>query len=121
MLPTVVPPQPAPSTSPCLRAFAHLWPNNSRAVLDGAIGAESTGRSSADCGHGPRADQWHSTRPCSEGEAHHDHLGIILIVVGLIFNISILTTIGVILLVIGLILTILGAMGRAVGGRKTYY
>jgi hypothetical protein len=28
---------------------------------------------------------------------------------------------GVILLIVGVVLTLLGAMGRAVGGRKTYY
>jgi hypothetical protein len=48
-------------------------------------------------------------------------LGIVLVVVGLVVGIPILETIGGILLVIGVILWILGAMGRAVGGRKHYY
>jgi bacteriorhodopsin len=48
-------------------------------------------------------------------------LGIILLIIGWIAGISILTTIGVILLVIGAVLTILGALGRGVGGRTTYY
>lgn len=48
-------------------------------------------------------------------------LGIVLIVVGWIFGISIVITIGVVLLVIGAILTILGAIGHGVGGRRTYY
>jgi len=48
-------------------------------------------------------------------------LGIVLLVVGLVAGISILKTIGVILLVVGAILSILGATGRAVGGRKHYY
>jgi hypothetical protein len=39
----------------------------------------------------------------------------------LVAKISILTTIGVILLIVGVVLTLLGATGRAVGGRKTYY
>ncbi|GGK90207.1 DUF6131 family protein [Nocardia jinanensis] len=48
-------------------------------------------------------------------------LGIILLVVGLLFNLQILWTIGIILLVIGLVLLLLGSMGRAVGGRRHYY
>ena len=48
-------------------------------------------------------------------------LGIILIVIGAIADIGILYTIGAILAVIGVILWILGAMGRAVGGRPHYY
>jgi hypothetical protein len=48
-------------------------------------------------------------------------LGIVLILVGWIFGISIVITIGVVLLVIGAILTILGAIGHGVGGRRTYY
>ncbi len=48
-------------------------------------------------------------------------LGIVLVVVGALTSISILQTIGVILVVVGAILWILGAMGRAVGGRKHYY
>jgi hypothetical protein len=48
-------------------------------------------------------------------------LGIVLLVAGFLLKISILWTIGIILLVIGLILTALGSMGRAVGGRRTYY
>ena len=48
-------------------------------------------------------------------------LGIILIVIGAIADIGILYTIGAILIVIGLIFWILGAMGRAVGGRRHYY
>jgi hypothetical protein len=47
-------------------------------------------------------------------------LGAILLVIGLLANIGILTTIGGILLVVGLILTLLGAVGRPLG-RKTYY
>jgi hypothetical protein len=48
-------------------------------------------------------------------------LGAILLVIGLLAGISILTTIGGILLVVGLILTLLGAVGRPIGGRKTFY
>jgi hypothetical protein len=48
-------------------------------------------------------------------------LGVILLVLGLIFNIGILWTIGVILLVIGLILFLLGSVGHAVAGRRHYW
>ncbi len=44
-----------------------------------------------------------------------------MIILGLILLISILTTIGVILIVVGAILYLLGATGRAVGGRKHYF
>lgn len=48
-------------------------------------------------------------------------LGIILALVGYFASIPILTTIGVILIIIGAILWILGASGRAVGGRTHYW
>lgn len=48
-------------------------------------------------------------------------LGIVLLLIGFIAKIPILWSIGIVVLVIGLILLILGAMGRAVGGRKHYY
>ena len=40
------------------------------------------------------------------------------LLIGWLAHISILVTIGVIVLVIGLVLMLLGATGRAVGGRK---
>lgn len=48
-------------------------------------------------------------------------LGLILLVLGFVFGISILWTIGIILLIIGVVLALLGATGRAVGGRKVWY
>ena len=48
-------------------------------------------------------------------------LGVVLVVVGLVAGIPILETIGFLLVVVGVSLAILGAMGRAVGGRKHYY
>jgi hypothetical protein len=48
-------------------------------------------------------------------------LGVILVVLGAVLNIPILYTIGLILLVVGVILWILGATGRAVGGRAHYW
>ena len=48
-------------------------------------------------------------------------LGIVLIILALIFESAILWIIGGILIVLGVIFWILGALGRAVGGRRHYY
>ncbi len=48
-------------------------------------------------------------------------LGVILLIVGFVAAIPILWTIGIILVVVGAILALLGATGRAVGGRKMWY
>ena len=47
-------------------------------------------------------------------------LGLILLIIGFIAKVAILWTIGIIVFV-GLILVVLGATGRAVGGRRHYY
>ena len=65
-----------------------------------------------------------STRRCqypTKGRINMIILGIILLVLGFVFGIPILWTIGIILIVVGAVLTILGATGRAIGGRKTWY
>jgi hypothetical protein len=48
-------------------------------------------------------------------------LGIVLLIAGFVFKISILWTIGVIRVVIGVVLMLMGRMGHAVGGRRHYY
>ncbi len=48
-------------------------------------------------------------------------LGIILIVIGAVANIPILYSLGAILAVIGIVLWVLGATGRAIGGRAHYW
>ena len=48
-------------------------------------------------------------------------LGIILLIVGAVTGLSILDTIGGILLVVGIVLSVLGALGRGIGGRRTYF
>ncbi|MEU8488002.1 MULTISPECIES: DUF6131 family protein [unclassified Streptomyces] len=48
-------------------------------------------------------------------------LGAILLVIGMLVGISLLTTVGGILVVVGAVLWILGASGRAVGGRRHYF
>lgn len=48
-------------------------------------------------------------------------LGLILLILGFVFGVSILWTIGLVLLVVGAVLYLLGATGHAVGGRRSYY
>ncbi|MFD9407926.1 DUF6131 family protein [Streptomyces sp. NPDC059989] len=48
-------------------------------------------------------------------------LGVILLILGFVFGISILWTIGLILLLVGVVLWVLGAVGHAVGGRNHYW
>lgn len=48
-------------------------------------------------------------------------LGIVLLVLGFVLNISILTTLGIILLVIGAVLAIMGSVGRPIAGRRHYF
>ncbi|MEU0053300.1 DUF6131 family protein [Streptomyces sp. NPDC006309] len=48
-------------------------------------------------------------------------LGVLLLILGFLFHIGILWTVGVIVLVIGAILWVLGSVGHAVGGRRHYW
>ena len=48
-------------------------------------------------------------------------VGLICLILGFIFAVPILWTIGIVLLVIGLILALVGAAGREVGGRTHWY
>jgi len=48
-------------------------------------------------------------------------LGVVLLILGLIFAAPILWTIGIILVVIGIIFFLLGALDRAVFGRRYWY
>ncbi|SBS78205.1 conserved exported hypothetical protein [uncultured Mycobacterium sp.] len=48
-------------------------------------------------------------------------LGILLLIAGFVFKVSILWSIGIVLILIGAVLWVLGAMGHAVGGRRHYY
>jgi hypothetical protein len=47
--------------------------------------------------------------------------GLILLLIGFVTGIAILWTLGVIVLIVGVVLWILGATGRAVGGRRHYF
>jgi hypothetical protein len=48
-------------------------------------------------------------------------LGLILLLLGALLDISILWTIGIILVVVGAVLWILGSTGRAIGPRAHYW
>ncbi len=48
-------------------------------------------------------------------------LGVICLILGLIFGLGILWSIGIILIVVGIILALLGMTGRAIGPRRYYY
>jgi hypothetical protein len=48
-------------------------------------------------------------------------LGLVLLLLGFLLNISILYTLGIILLIVGVVLMLLGSTGRAVGGRRHYW
>jgi energy-coupling factor transporter transmembrane protein EcfT len=48
-------------------------------------------------------------------------LGVILLVLGFVFSIPVLWTIGIVLLVIGAVLALLGMAGREIGGRRHWY
>ena len=48
-------------------------------------------------------------------------LGIILLILGFVFSIPVLWTIGLILVAVGVVLMIVGTTGRAVAGRRYWY
>ena len=48
-------------------------------------------------------------------------LGIVLLVVGFVAKIAIVWTIGIVVLLVGVVLAVLGATGRAVGGRRHFF
>jgi hypothetical protein len=48
-------------------------------------------------------------------------LGIILLILGAVLNISILWTIGIILILVGAVLWALGSTGRTIGPRAHYW
>lgn len=48
-------------------------------------------------------------------------LGVVLLVIGILFAIHVLVTIGIIVLVVGAVLLLLGLAGQAIGGRQYWY
>ncbi|CQD22432.1 hypothetical protein BN1232_05622 [Mycobacterium lentiflavum] len=48
-------------------------------------------------------------------------LGVVLLILGYLFAIPLLWTIGIVLIVIGAVMWILGSVGRPVAGRRYWY
>ena len=48
-------------------------------------------------------------------------LGVVLLILGMLLNLGILSSIGLILIVVGVVLLILGHIGRPVGGRANWW
>ncbi len=48
-------------------------------------------------------------------------LGLILMIIGFVFAVPALWTIGIVVLLVGVVLWVLGSMGREIGGRRHYY
>jgi hypothetical protein len=48
-------------------------------------------------------------------------LGLVLLVLGFVLTVHILWILGIVVLVVGVMLALLGATGRAVGGRPHYF
>jgi hypothetical protein len=48
-------------------------------------------------------------------------LGVVLMLIGFIFGLPVLWSLGILVAVIGLVLALLGAAGREIGGRRHYY
>lgn len=48
-------------------------------------------------------------------------LGVLLLVLGFVFKVAVLWSIGLILLIVGAVLALLGMAGRPIGGRSHYW
>ncbi|WP_168209438.1 hypothetical protein [Mycobacterium helveticum] len=48
-------------------------------------------------------------------------LGVVLLILGFVFGIPLLWTLGIVALVIGAVLWIMGSVGRPVAGRRNWY
>jgi uncharacterized membrane protein HdeD (DUF308 family) len=48
-------------------------------------------------------------------------LGIVLLIIGFVFKVAIIWTLGILAVVVGVILALLGFAGREVGGRRHYW
>jgi hypothetical protein len=48
-------------------------------------------------------------------------LGVVLLLIGFVFKVAIIWTLGILAIIVGAVLAILGGVGREVGGRRHYY
>jgi hypothetical protein len=64
-------------------------------------------------------DRWHTPVVGTSGAMIL--LGLLLLVLGFVFGIGILWTVGIVLILIGAVLWVLGSTDRAVAGRRHYW
>jgi len=48
-------------------------------------------------------------------------LGVVLLLIGFLFGVPIIWTLGIIAVVVGAVLALVGSAGHAIGGRRHYY
>jgi protein-S-isoprenylcysteine O-methyltransferase Ste14 len=48
-------------------------------------------------------------------------LGVVLLIIGFVFHVPIIWTLGILAIVVGAILALVGAAGREIGGRRHWY
>jgi hypothetical protein len=48
-------------------------------------------------------------------------LGVVLLIIGFLFHVPIIWTLGVVAIVVGAVLALFGVAGREIGGRRHYY
>jgi hypothetical protein len=48
-------------------------------------------------------------------------LGVVLLIIGFLFHVPIIWTLGILAIVVGAILALVGVAGREVGGRRHWY
>jgi Family of unknown function (DUF6131) len=48
-------------------------------------------------------------------------LGVVLLIIGFLFKVAIIWTLGVVAIVVGAVLALFGVAGREIGGRRHYY
>lgn len=48
-------------------------------------------------------------------------LGVVLLILGFVFNVYLLWVLGIVLVVVGAVFWLLGAAGHSVAGRRTWY
>jgi hypothetical protein len=48
-------------------------------------------------------------------------LGVVLLIIGFLFKVAIIWTLGIIAVVVGAVLALVGTAGHAIGGRRHYW
>jgi uncharacterized membrane protein HdeD (DUF308 family) len=48
-------------------------------------------------------------------------LGVVLLIIGFLFHVPIIWTLGILAIVVGAILALVGVAGREIGGRRHWY